>query len=44
VKYRVVDVRREIEEAVERFGPTLILLPHPKDDHPDHCSTHILRA
>jgi LmbE family N-acetylglucosaminyl deacetylase len=40
-RYRGVDVRREIEQIVETFGPTLIALPHPEDDHPDHCSTHI---
>jgi LmbE family N-acetylglucosaminyl deacetylase len=41
VKYRGVDVRRELEQIVERFAPTLMALPHPEDDHPDHCSTHI---
>jgi len=41
VKYRGVDVRRELEQIVEGFAPTLIALPHPEDDHPDHCSTHI---
>jgi LmbE family N-acetylglucosaminyl deacetylase len=41
VKYRGVDVRREIERIVTEFAPTLVVLPHPEDDHPDHCSTHI---
>ena len=41
VKYRGVDVRRELEQIVEGFAPTLIALPHPEDDHPDHCSAHI---
>ncbi|MGC4082561.1 MAG: hypothetical protein QM736_10735 [Vicinamibacterales bacterium] len=27
---------------MEQFTPTLIALPHPEDEHPDHCSTHIL--
>jgi LmbE family N-acetylglucosaminyl deacetylase len=41
VRYRGVDVRREIERVVAAFAPTLIVLPHPEDEHPDHCSTHI---
>jgi LmbE family N-acetylglucosaminyl deacetylase len=41
VSYRGVDIRRELEAVVAAFAPTLILLPHPEDDHPDHCSTHI---
>lgn len=41
VRYRGVDVRLELERVVTEFAPTLIVLPHPEDDHPDHCSTHI---
>jgi LmbE family N-acetylglucosaminyl deacetylase len=41
VRYRGVDVRLEIERIIADFAPTLIVLPHPEDDHPDHCSTHI---
>ena len=41
VKYRGVDVRRELERIVEQFAPTLLAIPHPEDGHPDHCSTHI---
>jgi LmbE family N-acetylglucosaminyl deacetylase len=41
VKYRGVDLRREMERIVEEFRPTLIAIPHPEDEHPDHCSTHI---
>lgn len=41
VKYRGVDIRRELELLVERVAPTLIAVPHPEDEHPDHCSTHI---
>ncbi len=40
-KYRGVDVRREIERIVIDVAPTLLVLPHPEDQHPDHCSTHI---
>lgn len=41
VAYRGVDVRREIERILVAFRPTVVLLPHPEDEHPDHCSTHI---
>ena len=41
IRYRGVDVRRELERLITDFGPTLLLLPHPEDEHPDHCSTHI---
>jgi LmbE family N-acetylglucosaminyl deacetylase len=41
VKYRGVDIRRELERIVREFGPTMMALPHPEDDHPDHCSSHI---
>lgn len=40
-RYRGVDVRRELETLVQREAPTLIVVPHPEDEHPDHCSTHI---
>lgn len=40
-RYRGVDVRLELERIAREFRPTLIALPHPEDDHPDHCSTHI---
>ena len=41
VRYRGVDIRRELEQVVVSFGPTLVVAPHPEDQHPDHCSTHI---
>jgi LmbE family N-acetylglucosaminyl deacetylase len=40
-KYRGVDVRLEMERVVAAFAPNLVVLPHPDDDHPDHCSTHL---
>jgi len=40
-RYRGIDLRRELERVVAGFQPTLIALPHPEDEHPDHCSTHI---
>jgi LmbE family N-acetylglucosaminyl deacetylase len=41
VQYRGGDLRRELERVVADFRPTLIVVPHPADEHPDHCSTHI---
>lgn len=41
VRYRGLDVLREIEGIVTQFSPTLLALPDPEDEHPDHCSTHI---
>lgn len=41
VRYRGVDLRRELEKVIVGFRPTLLVLPHPEDEHPDHCSTHI---
>jgi len=41
VRYRGFDLRRELERVVVSFGPTLVVAPHPEDQHPDHCSTHI---
>jgi LmbE family N-acetylglucosaminyl deacetylase len=40
-RYRGIDLRRELERLVAGFQPTLIALPNPEDEHPDHCSTHI---
>lgn len=41
VRYRGSDLRRELEQVIVSFGPTLVVAPHPEDMHPDHCSTHI---
>jgi LmbE family N-acetylglucosaminyl deacetylase len=41
VRYRGVDVRLELERAIAAFEPTLIVLPHARDEHPDHCATQI---
>jgi LmbE family N-acetylglucosaminyl deacetylase len=41
VHYRGTDVRRELERLIVEFSPTVIAIPHPEDEHPDHCSTHI---
>ena len=41
VRYRGIDVRRELERVLLSFAPTLVVTLHPEDEHPDHCSTHI---
>jgi LmbE family N-acetylglucosaminyl deacetylase len=40
--YRGADLIRELTQIIEEFRPTLIVLPHPGDQHPDHCATHLL--
>jgi len=41
VQYRGLDLQRELERVVTTFRPTVVVAPHPGDEHPDHCSTHI---
>jgi LmbE family N-acetylglucosaminyl deacetylase len=41
VRYRGVDVRRELERLFTAFAPTIVVTVHPEDDHPDHCATYI---
>ncbi|MBZ5556982.1 MAG: PIG-L family deacetylase [Acidobacteriia bacterium] len=41
VRYRGVDVRRELERVIAGFAPTVLVDVHPEDEHPDHCSTHV---
>jgi LmbE family N-acetylglucosaminyl deacetylase len=41
VQYRGAGIRRELEQIIEGFRPTIIVLPHSADGHPDHCSAHI---
>jgi LmbE family N-acetylglucosaminyl deacetylase len=41
VEYRGVDVRHELERVIEAFAPTVVALPHARDEHPDHCATQI---
>jgi LmbE family N-acetylglucosaminyl deacetylase len=40
--YRGEDVRRELTRLLREFRPTLLVVPHSGDDHPDHCATHLL--
>jgi LmbE family N-acetylglucosaminyl deacetylase len=41
VTYLGDDVRRELERVIARFAPTLVIVPAARDEHPDHCATHI---
>jgi LmbE family N-acetylglucosaminyl deacetylase len=41
VRYRGIDVRRELARVISDFAPTVIAMPHQDDDHPDHCASHI---
>jgi LmbE family N-acetylglucosaminyl deacetylase len=41
VAYRGIDLRLEMEKVVTEFSPTLVVMPHCEDEHPDHCATHI---
>jgi LmbE family N-acetylglucosaminyl deacetylase len=40
--YRGTDVIRELARLLEEVRPTLVVVPHSGDQHPDHCSTHLL--
>jgi LmbE family N-acetylglucosaminyl deacetylase len=41
VSYLGDDVRRELERVMARFAPTLVVVPAARDEHPDHCATHM---
>jgi len=41
VEYRGIDVRLEAERVITAFKPTVVAMPHSRDDHPDHCATEI---
>ncbi len=40
VGYRGRDVVRELQQLIATFKPTIVVMPSPADEHPDHCSTH----
>ena len=40
--YRGDDLIRELTEIVAEFRPTVVIMPHSGDQHPDHCATHLL--
>lgn len=39
-EYTGKDLKREISRVLAEFHPTLLALPHPQDEHPDHCATY----
>jgi LmbE family N-acetylglucosaminyl deacetylase len=39
--YRGMDLEAELRRIIEAFRPTLVVLPHPGDLHPDHCATEL---
>jgi LmbE family N-acetylglucosaminyl deacetylase len=41
IAYRGEDLGRELQRILVDFRPTLVLIPHPRDEHPDHCTTHL---
>jgi LmbE family N-acetylglucosaminyl deacetylase len=38
-EYRGEDLTQELAEIIGDFKPTIILVPRPEDQHPDHCAT-----
>jgi LmbE family N-acetylglucosaminyl deacetylase len=38
-EYDVADLEHELRRLIARFRPTLIVVPHWADTHPDHCTT-----
>jgi LmbE family N-acetylglucosaminyl deacetylase len=41
VEYDGVDLRSEISRALREFKPDWIVMPDPRDRHPDHCTTAV---
>lgn len=41
VAYRGSDIRRELESILLAYRPTIVLMPSPADNHPEHCATSI---
>jgi LmbE family N-acetylglucosaminyl deacetylase len=40
-EYAGADLQREIEEGLRAFAPDWVLIPDPRDRHPDHCTTGV---
>jgi LmbE family N-acetylglucosaminyl deacetylase len=40
--YRREDLVHELSALIVAIRPTLIVMPHCGDQHPDHCATHLL--
>ena len=41
VEYAGIDLEAEIGRIVSEFSPQWVLLPDPRDRHPDHCTTGV---
>jgi LmbE family N-acetylglucosaminyl deacetylase len=41
VEYAGTDLDREIERTLRNFAPDWVLMPDPRDRHPDHCTTGV---
>ena len=41
VKYSGVSLRDEIERAIKEFSPDWVVLPDPRDHHPDHAAAGV---
>jgi LmbE family N-acetylglucosaminyl deacetylase len=41
MRYRGDDIRAELERLIVAYRPTLVVMPHAEDDHPEHCATYI---
>ncbi len=41
VEYDGTDLDREIERTLRNFAPDWVLVPDPRDRHPDHCTTGV---
>jgi LmbE family N-acetylglucosaminyl deacetylase len=39
-EYDVADLEHELRTLIVHFRPTLVLVPHWADTHPDHCTTY----
>ncbi len=39
-EYNGEDLKREIRRVLVDFRPTILVTTHPRDQHPDHCSTY----
>jgi LmbE family N-acetylglucosaminyl deacetylase len=41
IRYRGADVRSELEHLLVAYRPTLLVIPHADDHHPEHCATYM---
>lgn len=39
-KYSRESLQRELRQVLTEFVPTVVVLPDPRDEHPDHCATY----